>query len=105
MKIGKIDLSRLQQDNDKCQCDVSQYDRTKVQFTLWLPDNRDEFTMMSRAADYWLALNDLKETLRTELKYRTEKWGRKTSFDALKYIQDEFFNILADRNVDLDEIS
>lgn len=66
-----------------------------------LPEDNDQYQATIKAVDYYLALFDMREFLRSVMKYNI----RKLSEDQLKtveYIQSKFIDILDGKDINLE---
>lgn len=70
-----------------------------------LPDDQDAFTLATKGGDYWNCLWDLDEWLRGELKYRSDLWAERNGELTLEKVRDKLFEILDDKNCNLDDVS
>jgi hypothetical protein len=62
-----------------------------------LPEEKEEYEMAVHGIDYYLCLDDMREWLRQKLKYDAEG----LDVDTLEKVQERFFEIIGERNVDL----
>jgi len=74
----------------------------KVTFAFDTENEDDKFKLkcMLQAENMHFALEELKNMLRSILKY--DQGLKKSAIDQVEYIDDEFFRILDDNKVDLD---
>jgi len=64
-----------------------------------LPEDKFDFECACKGAEYLFALKDIREYLREELKWGEHKDGE---FEMLEKMEKEFFNIIEERNINLD---
>ena len=66
-----------------------------------LPEEKDDFVMASRAADYYLALYDIEQAIRSIWKYEDLTDDEN---DLIEKVRAKFYDILDDHGVNLDEV-
>ena len=64
-----------------------------------LPDDRDELTLAEHGSKYWSALWELQQRLREKVKYGKVQ---KTTWEE---VQDLFYAVLDEEDVDLEEVT
>ena len=69
-----------------------------------LPEDRDEYIAAVKGMDYYLSFWDITQWLREQIKYNAGNLSN-DAIIQLERIQEEIFATLAERNIDLNEIS
>lgn len=75
-----------------------------LKFDLDDPEDRREFERANKALSMSIALDEIRGALRSEIKYNYEKLITLNGHEALEKFRDEFGEILASNNLNLDEI-
>lgn len=70
--------------------------KVKLQFDL--PEEKEEYEIISHGMDYYLCLNDIKEWLRQKIKYDESK---DINIETLEKVQDKFYEIINDRGIEI----
>ena len=65
-----------------------------------LPEDNDDFTMATKATSYSLALWEISQFLRSEIKYNEQL--SEDAYDQVVKIREKFHDILNDNNISLD---
>ena len=65
-----------------------------------LPDDSDEFRLASTASNWYAALWDLDQYLRSRIKY--EDTISDEAYDAVQAARDKLYEILSERNISFD---
>lgn len=65
-----------------------------------LPEDNEEFTMATKASSYSVALWDINQFLRSEIKYNEQL--SEDAYDEVVKIREKFHDILNDHNISLD---
>lgn len=77
--------------------------KAKLEFDLTDPDDKVEYDRANKALDLCLALWDVEQYLRSKTKYAPDDMPDEV-YDALSKARDEFYNILNERNISLDNL-
>jgi hypothetical protein len=65
-----------------------------------LPDDNDDFKLANNASNWYAAMWDLDQYLRSRIKY--EDTISSDTYDALQAARDKLYEILNDRNISFD---
>lgn len=63
-----------------------------------LPDDDESFKMATGAVNWYLAMNDLSNYLRSEIKYKSDQYS-KSEYRILVSIQEKLFECMNDHGV------
>jgi hypothetical protein len=63
-----------------------------------LPEEKDEFTYACNGVEYMLALDEIREYLRSEIKYKDLS---SEQYEYCEKIYDKFFEIINNRSIEL----
>lgn len=74
-----------------------------LEFDLNIPDDIAAHKRAVKALDMAIALYDIEQYLRTQTKYAPDSMPKEV-YNALDEVRDKFYEILNDRNIDIDEI-
>ena len=73
-----------------------------LEFNLADPDDATDYIRVNKALDMAIALWDIDQYLRAETKYNEEL--TQDAYDALATAREKFYQILNERNINMDEI-
>jgi hypothetical protein len=73
-----------------------------LEFNLADPDDATDYIRANKALDMAIALWDIDQYLRAETKYNEEL--TQDAYDALATAREKFYQILNERNINMDEI-
>jgi hypothetical protein len=73
-----------------------------LEFNLADPDDATDYIRANKALDMAIALWDIDQYLRAETKYNEEL--TQDAYDALVTAREKFYQILNERNINMDEI-
>ena len=73
-----------------------------LEFDLSNPEDIQDYKRVNKALDMAVALWDIDQYLRSETKYNENL--TQDAYDALATARDKFYEILNERNIDMDEI-
>jgi hypothetical protein len=76
--------------------------KAKLEFDLDNPDDKEQFVVASTAQDWYMALYDLDQQLRTYLKYGHDF---KSADDALEDLREKLWEFMEDYNVNFNMLS
>ena len=65
-----------------------------------LPEENAEYRLANKGGDYYSAISDIQDYLRSKIKYSDLQEKERKTFNDF---YDEFFKILNDHNINLDE--
>jgi len=77
----------------------------KVTLEFNLPEEQDEFTLALHGTKYYGVLWELDQELRGILKYDKIPERVKTAEEAVDYIRNRIYSLIADRDFTLDEVT
>ena len=73
-----------------------------LEFDLSNPEDANDYKRANKALDMAIALWDIDQYLRAETKYNEEL--TQDAYDALATAREKFYQILNERNINMDEI-
>ena len=68
----------------------------RVTFKFDLPEEASEYKIHSKASDYYLAISDIAEYLRSQIKYQELPPAKREVFED---VREKFYELLRDREV------
>ncbi len=74
-----------------------------LEFDLSNPDDVTDYKRVNQALDMAIALWDIDQYLRTQTKYAPDSMPQE-AYDALSEAREKFYQILNERNINMDEI-
>jgi hypothetical protein len=86
---------------ESCLPDIHDIMKAILKFDLQDEDDRIEHQMMLKAKDMSIALWDISQELRKKVKYASDDLSQ-DKYEAYEEIQEMFYNILNQQNIDLD---
>ena len=79
---------------------LNNFSKMKAILEFNLPEDNDDFTMATKATSYSLALWEISQFLRSEIKYNEQL--SEDAYDQVVKIREKFHDILNDNNISLD---
>jgi hypothetical protein len=77
--------------------------KATLEFDLEKPEDLEEFKRVTKALDMAIALWDIDQYLRAQTKYAPDSMPQE-AYDALDQAREKFYQILNERNINMDEI-